>query len=98
MTTLATSSSTETFPLARTALLGASFLHLPLTVASETLRFTARRLEAQADHLNMINRCSSVPEIMEAYSQFMRKATDDYGVETGRIMEEVRATIASKAA
>jgi len=76
----------------------ATFLRLPLTVAGETLRFTANRLQAQADYLTRVNHCANVPEFMEAQSQFMRKATDDYGVETGRLMEEVRAAITRKAA
>jgi hypothetical protein len=75
-----------------------AFLRLPLTVAGETLRFTARRLQAQADYLTRVNHCSNVPEFMEAQSQFMRNATDDYGVETGRLMEEVRAAVTQKAA
>lgn len=75
-----------------------AFLRLPLTVAGETLRFTARRLQAQADYLSHVNHCANVPEFMEAQSQFMRKATDDYGVETGRLMEEVRAAVTRNAA
>jgi hypothetical protein len=75
-----------------------AFLRLPLAVAGETLRFTARRLQAQADYLSRVNHCANIPEFMEAQSQFMRKATDDYGVETGRLIEEVRAAVAQKAA
>ncbi|WP_156898270.1 hypothetical protein [Methylocapsa acidiphila] len=75
-----------------------AFLRLPLAVAGETLRFTARRLLAQADYLSRVNHCANVPEFMEAQSQFMRTATDDYGVETGRIMEEVRAACTKQAA
>ncbi len=75
-----------------------AFLRLPLAVAEETLRFTARRLQAQAEYLSRMHHCANIPEFMEAQSQFMRKATDDYGVETGRIIEEVRAAVAQKAA
>jgi len=96
--TSTTSTPIENSGLALAALWSASVLHLPLTVASETLRFTARRLQAQADHLATVNRCANVPEFMEAQTQFIRKASDDYGVETGRIMQEVRAVIESKAA
>jgi hypothetical protein len=95
---MTSATSTESPASALAALWSASLLHLPLTVATESLRFTARRLEAQADHIAMLNGCTNVPEFMEVQSQFMRKATDDYGVETGRIMEEVRAAMANKAA
>ncbi len=75
-----------------------AYLRLVLAVAGESLRFTARRLQAQADFLSRLNHCANVPEFMEAQSQFVHKATDDYGVETGRIIEEIRAAAAPKAA
>jgi len=75
-----------------------AFLRLPLAVAQESLRFTALRLQAQADYLSRVNRCANVPEFMEAQSQFVRKATDDYGVETGKLVEEIRAAATPKAA
>lgn len=81
-----------------TAWWNSAFMRLPLTVAGETLRFTARRLQAQADYISRVNHCANVPEFMEAQSQFMRKCTDDYGVETGKMIEEVRAAITQQAA
>lgn len=76
----------------------APFFHLPLVVTVESLHFMARRLDAQAEYLNALNHCTNMPEFVGAQSQFLRKATDDYGVETGRVMEEVRSAISRKAA
>lgn len=70
---------------------------LPLTVASEWLRFAAQRLQAQGEFLANLRTCQTVPEVMEAQSKFVRTAVDEYGAETSKIMEDVRSTM-SKAA
>ena len=75
-----------------------AFFEIPMTVTSELMRFTAHRLEAQADYLKTFNRCASVPEIIDAQSHFVQKAADDYGVEMSRLMEDVRQTTLNKAA
>jgi hypothetical protein len=74
-----------------------AFLDIPLTLMSETLRFVGTRLQAQGEYLATLTSCRSVPEVVETQSEFVRKAVDDYGAETGRIMEDLRANI-SKAA
>ena len=66
---------------------------VPLNVASETLRFLGRRMQAQGEHLASLNSCRSVPEFIEAQSQFVRGAMDAYGQETSKIMEDVRGTM-----
>jgi hypothetical protein len=66
---------------------------LPLAVLSESLRFTGRRLQAHADHLESLNSCQSVPEIIEAQSHFVRGAVSEFGQDTGKIMEDVRGTM-----
>jgi hypothetical protein len=74
-----------------------TFLDIPLTLMSESLRFAGTRLQAQGEYLATLISCRSVPEIVETQSEFVRKAVDDYGAETGRIMEDLRTNI-SKAA
>jgi hypothetical protein len=76
----------------------AAFFDLPLAVLSQSLSFTAHRLEAQAEYLNTVNNCKTVPEIVEAQSHFIQKATGDLSAETGRFLEEVRAKMATQAA
>jgi hypothetical protein len=68
-----------------------TFLEVPLTVMSESLRFVGRRLEAQSQYFATLNRCHSIPEFIETQSEFSRKAFSDYGAEAGRIMDSLRA-------
>ena len=75
-----------------------TFLEMPLTLASESLRFAGSRLQAQADYLSSLLNCRSVPEVVETQSEFVRKAVDEYGAEAGRIMEDLRANISKAAA
>ncbi len=70
---------------------------LPLTVLSEGFRFASQRLQAQGEFVASLRTCRTVPEVMEAQSQFVRAAVDEYGTETSKIMDDVRSTI-SKAA
>jgi hypothetical protein len=71
----------------------ATFYDVPLSVASETLRFFGQRLQAHGEHLASLNACRSVPEFIDANSQFVRGAMDAYGQETSKIMEDVRGTM-----
>jgi hypothetical protein len=71
----------------------ATFFDIPMAIASESMRFCGRRLQAQADYLTNLNHCRSVPEMIEAHSHFIRNTVDVYGHETGKIMEDVRSTV-----
>jgi hypothetical protein len=66
---------------------------LPLGVASETLRFFGRRMQAHGEHLASLNTCRTVPEIIDANSHFVRSFVDEYGQETNKIMQDVRGTM-----
>lgn len=70
---------------------------LPLAMFSEAMRFAGQRLQAQGEFLASLRTCQTVPEVMEAQSAFVRTAVDEYGVETSKIMDDVRSTM-SKAA
>ena len=70
-----------------------AFFDLPLTLFSETIRFAGQRLQAQGDFIASLRTCHTVPEAMEAQSRFVRATVDEYGVETSKIMEEVRTTV-----
>jgi hypothetical protein len=68
-----------------------TFLEVPLTLMSDSLRFAGQRLAAQSHFFATLNRCSSVPEFIESQSEFTRKAIADYGTQTSRIMDGLRA-------
>jgi hypothetical protein len=71
----------------------ATFFDVPLSFASETLRFVGSRLQAHGEHLASLNSCRSVPEFIDANSQYVRGAMDAYGQETTKLMEDVRGTM-----
>ncbi|MGA3303298.1 MAG: phasin family protein [Methylovirgula sp.] len=66
---------------------------LPLTAVSEWLRFASQRLQAQSEFIASLRTCQSMPDVMEAQSKFVRAAVDDYGVETSKLMEDVRSAM-----
>lgn len=70
-----------------------AFFDLPLAVYSEAVRFAGQRLQAQGEFLASLRSCRTVPEVIEAQSRFVRTAVDEYGAETSKIMEDVRATM-----
>lgn len=70
---------------------------LPLTVASEWLRFMGHRLEAQSEFLANLRTCQTVPEVMDVQSKFVRTAVDEYGTKTSKIMQDVRSTVGKAA-
>lgn len=66
---------------------------LPLAVLAETLRFAGQRLQAHGDFLANLRSCRSVPDIVDAQSEFMRAAADDYGTQTGEIIDDIRLNV-----
>jgi hypothetical protein len=64
----------------------------PVTIAADTLKFAARRLQSQGDYLASVRHCASVPEVLDLNAQFMRQAVDEYRAET----ERLRATLLKK--
>lgn len=70
---------------------------LPFVVLSEGLRFAGHRLQAQSEFVASLGSCRTVPEVMEVQSQFVRRAVDEYGSETSRIMDDVRSTMSRAA-
>jgi hypothetical protein len=73
------------------------FLELPFSIATESLRFAARRLQAQSDFIAGLETCHTVPEVIDTQSRFVRAAVGDYGTETSKIISDVRDRV-SKAA
>ena len=72
-------------------------IKLPLTLISHSLHFAGERLEAQSEYFATLAGCHTVPEVVEAQSEFIRKAVGDYTNQAGRIVEDVRINM-SKAA
>ncbi len=66
---------------------------LPLTVANETLRFAAHRLQEQAKLAMALTSCKSFTEVGEAQSEFFRSAIGDYRKETGVVVHRARDVV-----
>src|SRR4051794_38387794 len=71
---------------------------LPLRLAAETMRFTGRRLQAQADHLAGLVRCGSLNEAVELQTAFVTKGLTDYQKEATTLSHDVTETAFAKAA
>ena len=65
-----------------------TYIEWPVALASESLRFAAHRLRAHSDFYGKLQSCGSVPEFIEAHSDFMRGAFDDYGAEASKVIKE----------
>lgn len=66
---------------------------LPATIAVDTLKFTAQRLQSQVDYLASVRRCGTFPEMVDVNKGFMRQAVNDYGAEAIRLVDDVRAVL-----
>lgn len=66
---------------------------LPLALTSEALRFAALRFQAQSDFFASLEGCHTVSDVLEAQSQFVRNAVDDYGTETSKVMSDMRKSV-----
>lgn len=71
---------------------------LPLRLAAETMRFTGRRLQAQADHLVELARCGSLNEAVELQTAFVTKGLTDYRQEATTLSRDVTESAFAKAA
>lgn len=52
---------------------------------SDSLRFAGARRQAQGKYLAALANSHTVPEVVEAQSEFTRRAVADYGSQVGRI-------------
>ena len=66
---------------------------LPATAFSEATRFASQRLQAQSEFFAALKSCHSMPDFFELQSRFVRKAIDDYGSETSKVMENLRSAM-----
>jgi|SRR6516165_9598117 hypothetical protein len=71
-----------------------TFLDVPTHVTSELMRFAARRCEAQAEFVLGLNRCKTIPDLVNAQTTFLREAVDDFSTEPGRMLECLRSETA----
>ncbi|MGH1570399.1 phasin family protein [Methylobacterium sp. P31] len=71
---------------------------LPLRIAAETIRFTGHRLQAQADHLAALARCSSLKDAVELQTTFLTKSVSDYRAEATTLSQDVNAAAFPRAA
>ena len=65
-----------------------TWIEWPVSLASESLRFAAHRLRAHSDFYGKLQSCGSVPEFIEAHSDFVRGAFDDYGTEASKVIKD----------
>ena len=73
-------------------------LGLPLRLAAETIRFTSRRLQAQADHLAALAGCSSLNDALNVQTAFVTKGMADCRKEATTLSHDVTETAFAKAA
>ena len=71
---------------------------LPLRLTSETLRFTSRRLAAQAEHLSALSRCTSLTDAVNLQTAFVKQAVSAYEEETATLSHDVQDAITVRAA
>jgi len=71
---------------------------LPLRVAAEAMRFTSRRLQAQADHLAAMARCGSLKAVVELHATFLSEGVADYQAEATTLSRDVADAAFAKAA
>jgi hypothetical protein len=63
----------------------------PMRLCDEMLSFTAKRLRAQADHMQSLAKCRNPSEILERQTAFFRGAMEDYSSEatkSAKLMQE----------
>ncbi|MDP4003327.1 phasin family protein [Methylobacterium sp. NEAU K] len=71
---------------------------LPMRLAAETLRFTGRRLQAQADHLAALARCGSIQKAVELQTTFVADGVSDYREEATTLSRDMTRSAFPKAA
>jgi len=70
-----------------------AFFDLPIALLSQSLRVSARRLEAELEYLDTVTYCKTMPEMVEAHSHLIQKTTSDIGQETSRFLQEMGTKI-----
>lgn len=75
-----------------------AFFDLPLALLSQSLRISARGLEAELEYFHNVHNCKTMPEMVVAQSAFIQKATGDIGEEASRFLGEMGAKIRNEAA
>lgn len=67
-----------------------SMMVLPLSMSVEAMRFTSRRLSAQADSLATLAQCRSLSDAATTQSRFAERLVADYRDETQTVVREVQ--------
>jgi hypothetical protein len=74
-------------------------MSFPLAMTVEVLRFAARRMSAQADHLAEMAHCKNLADAFDSQSAFFQSAAKQYSQEAEVLMKEIReAAPSTKAA
>ncbi|MBX9933505.1 MAG: phasin family protein [Methylobacterium sp.] len=73
-------------------------LDFPLRLAAETMRFTSRRLKAQADHLAALVQCRSFKDAVGLQTTFVVEGASDYRAEAFAVTLDLAETTFAKAA
>lgn len=74
-----------------------SLAHLPLTFTAEAMRFTSRRIQAQADHLAALDGCDPIDDVMKLQSGFFSQVASDYQAEAAIMSRDVQNAVTSQA-
>ncbi len=73
-------------------------IDLPLRITAETMRFTSRRLQAQADHLAALTRCGSLESAVALQAEFVTKGVSEYQKEATSLSHDVTEVAFAKVA
>lgn len=91
-------SSPLPFAFAPVGLLRTPAFGIPVATWIELLRFTAHRLEAQADFWQRLCRCSDLSDAVRQQSIFIDAAVSDYASETAAIAAKAQEGLTAAAA
>ncbi|WP_051329323.1 hypothetical protein [Geminicoccus roseus] len=72
-----------------------SMMALPLSMSVEAMRFTSRRLSAQADSLAKLAQCRTFSDAATAQSRFAERMVADYRDEAQTVAREVQEAMPS---
>lgn len=73
-------------------------IDLPLRVAAETMRFTGRRFQAQADHYAALAKCGTLQGALALNAEFLTKGVSDYQKEATSLSQDVTESTFAKVA
>lgn len=73
-------------------------IDVPMTMTAEIMRFSGRRLAAQAELCERLAKSGSVAEAIDAQSEFVEEALGAFSAESAKLAQESQAVVARETA